>query len=400
MSSQTTLIYEDVARELARTTYPEAFPELFEVPSGRYTDPEFYNLEMQYLWRKTWLHAGHVSELPKPGSYKLFEQVGLSIIVSRGLNDEIRAFHNICRHRGSALLTEQTGVAKRFVCPYHAWGYSIEGKLVSVPEQQDFACLDKSERGLLPVRCEVMRGMIFVNLDQDAEPLSSYFANTEQQIGDFPLQDMVVKDVIYAEMACNWKAAYDNFLEIYHVSTVHAKSIAPYLNSKSFAVSLYKNGHARFATRKRGAQTIFGEDLTPPDSPSALFKEHTIALPMFPNSFTAIDPVGFTWQNWWPVGQGKTVMVGYLMGWKDDSEADRKFWEGMKVQVAAIVAEDQRLFASVQRSLESGLVPSILMGCQERALYWYQEEVDRRIGIDRIPEHLRIKPQLAAHVSD
>jgi choline monooxygenase len=398
-NQQPTLVYEAVERETARTTYPEAFPALPEVPAGRYCDPQFYELEMQHLWRKSWLHAGHESELPKPGSYKLFEQLGLSIIISRALSGELRAFHNICRHRASAVLLEKQGVARRFTCPYHGWGYSLDGRLTSVPREHDFTCLDKSKRGLLPVRCETMRGMIFVNLDEGAQSLADFFAPIELQIGDFPLQDMTVKGVIALELDCNWKAAYDNFLEIYHVNTVHAKSLAPYLDSQSFAVSLFKNGHARFATRKKGGETLFGKDLKTPEGPGALFKEHTIALPMFPNGFTALDPVGFAWQTWWPLSPRKTLMVANLMGWKDDSEEDRKFWEGMNVQVRNILAEDLRLFANIQRSLDSGITSSVLMGYQERALYWYQEEIDRQIGADKIPPHLRITPVLAAHTA-
>jgi choline monooxygenase len=399
MEDHRSTIYEAVERESVRTAYPDGFPALPGVPAGRYADPQFYDLEMKHLWRKSWLHAGHVSELPGPGSYKLFEQVGLSIIISRGLDGELNAFHNICRHRASALLLEKQGVARRFVCPYHSWGYALDGKLTSVPEARDFACLDKSERGLLPVRCETVRGMIYVNLDNDAMPLAQFLAPIERRLGDFPLQDMEVKGVINVEMECNWKAAYDNFLEIYHVNTVHAKSIAPYLDSKSFAISLYDNGHASFATRKKGGDTIFGQDLVVPEAASAVFKEHTVALPMFPNSFSALDPVGFVWQNWWPINQRKCLMVGYMMGWKDDSEADRKFWDGMRLQAQAIVAEDLCLFANIQRSLESGLVPSVLMGYQERALYWYQEEIDRQIGPENIPAHLRVAPVLAGHVS-
>jgi nitrite reductase/ring-hydroxylating ferredoxin subunit len=190
-NQQSAHVYEAVERETARTAYPEAFPALPEVPTGRYSDPQFHDLEMQHLWRKTWLHAGHASELPTPGSYKLFEQLGLSIIISRGLGGEIRAFHNICRHRASALLLEKQGVARRFVCPYHNWGYSLDGSLTSVPREHDFSCLDKSKRGLLPVRCESMRGMIFVNLDQGAQSLADFLAPIERQIGDLPMYQSI-----------------------------------------------------------------------------------------------------------------------------------------------------------------------------------------------------------------
>src|SRR3546814_18608566 len=95
------------------------------------------------------------------------------------------AFHKICRHRGAALLQEPTGTERRFVCPYHSWGYAIDGKLVSVPEAHNFACLEKSENGLLPVRCETWRGLIFINLDDNAQPLAEFFAPITAETADF-----------------------------------------------------------------------------------------------------------------------------------------------------------------------------------------------------------------------
>ena len=393
LNAQAAAVYAGVEREVGRQGYPEGFPALPEVPVARYTDPRFYDLEMARFWPATWLHAGHVSEIPETGSYKLFQQLGQSVIISRAADGTVQAFHNVCRHRASPVLTEPRGKARRFVCPYHAWTYGLDGSLQKVPEERDFACLDKAAKGLVPVRCGTLRGMIFINLDGTAPPLADYFAATDRELGDFPLEEMVMLKEITVEMDCNWKAALDNFLEMYHVPTVHAKSIAPYLNPASFLVSLYEHGHARFATRKRGANTIFEVDRPVSERPPELFREHTIALPMFPNSFMAIDPVGFGWQTWWPVSQTKSVMVFSLMGWKGDE--DPAFLDTMVVQVNAIAAEDVRLFGDLQRSLDSGVMKSIVMGYQERALYWYQEEIDRKIGVDNIPEDLRIAQVLA-----
>src|SRR3546814_20121295 len=102
---------------------------------------------------------------------------------------------------------------------------SIDGKLVSVPEAHNFACLEKSENGLLPVRCETWRGMIFINLDDNAQPLAEFFAPITAETADFPFEDLVVKDTVVVEMDCNWKAAYDNFLEIYHVNSIHKETL-------------------------------------------------------------------------------------------------------------------------------------------------------------------------------
>ena len=399
MDSQNSVetMYEAVEREVQRTTYPEGFPALPEVPAARYFDPEFYALEMEHVYGKTWLSAAHVSELPKPGSYKLFEQFGLSIIISRGTDDVIRAFRNVCRHRGAALVTAPTGTARRFVCPYHAWGYASDGELKSVPESHNFACLDKAEKPLLQVRCETWRGFIFINQDDNAIALEDFMAPLAEQIADFPIDDMIVKDVITVELDCNWKTSYDNFLEIYHVNTVHAKSLAPYLDSRSFAIQLLKNGHARFATRKRAGKSFFsdGADDQAPDDFTSRFKEHAVGLPFFPNGFTALDPVGFSWQTFWPAGPGKMVMIATMMGWKKDDEEDRAFWKQMRVNQIDVLSEDIALFATIQRSMDTGELPGILLGYQEQQIYWYNEEIDRKIGEENIPEHFRIEPVLA-----
>ncbi|WP_371433255.1 aromatic ring-hydroxylating dioxygenase subunit alpha [Novosphingobium sp.] len=392
------LLHRTMDAQLVRSEHPEGFPYLPPVPSSRYTDPAFARLEHDGLWMKNWLLAGHVSDLPGPGSYFLFEQLDQSVIISRAKDGAIRAFHNACRHRGSALLLEHSGKAMRFVCPYHAWGYSLEGELKSVPDQHDFACLDKAENGLKPVRCEIERGMIFINFDDNAGPLSAFMAPQAAQKEGYPLERMVVKERLLIEMNCNWKLALHNFLEIYHVGTVHAKSIAPYLDSPSFVVALFENGHMRFATRKKKGDTIFEADLFKPDDVAEVFNQCTIALPTFPNAFYALDPGGFSLQTFWPAGVDKSIMEVRLMGWDVDSDADRQHWQAMNGIVRNILSEDLCLFRSIQRSLEQGTIPELRFGYQERALYWFEEEVDRRIGIDAIPESQRVAQVLAGQM--
>ena len=340
---------------------------------------------------------GHTSQVRAVGSYRLFEQFDQSIIISRGVDDTIRAFKNTCRHRGAALVTQTQGVAKRFICPYHAWGYSSDGTLESVPEAHNFACLDKADKALQRVRCEVWRGFIFMNLDDDAGSLADYLGVLNKQVDDFPIDDMVVKAVLDVEIDCNWKTAFDNFLEIYHVNTVHAKTLSPYLECKSFTVSLFEGGHARFVTRKRGGQSFFsaGHDDAAPDDFTARFKDHVFALPCFPNSFTALDPVGFNWQSFWPKGPDKMVMSNMFIGWDRDDADDRTFWEGMLESQKTVLAEDIGLFPTIQRSYKEGDIDRVVLSFQEQFIQWYHEEIDRRIGEERIPPELRVKQVLS-----
>lgn len=393
-------MYAEVESEFRRTAYPENFPPLPPLPAARYFDEAFYELEIEHVFLKTWLCVGHASQLPKKGSYRLFEQFGKSVILSRGTDDKIRAFKNTCRHRGAGLVLEKEGVAKRFICPYHAWGYDSTGELKSVPEAHNFACLEKADKPLFQVRCEEWRGFIFINFDQDAEPFDAFFEPIAKQYIGFPLEDMVVKAVLDVEIDCNWKTAYDNFVEIYHVNTVHAKTLSPFLESKSFTISLFDRGHARFVTRKRGGQSYFssthGKDV--PDDFTARFRDHVIGMPAFPNTFTALDPVGFNWQTFWPKGSHKMVMSNMLMGWNRDDDEDRAFWAGMVESNKVVLAEDIELFPSIQRSYEQGDLTEIVVGYQEQYMHWYNEELDRRIGVDKIPADLRVKQLLGDHV--
>ncbi|CAM4112415.1 Phenylpropionate dioxygenase-like ring-hydroxylating dioxygenase large terminal subunit [Novosphingobium lubricantis] len=393
-------MYAEVESEFQRKTYPEGFPALPDLPAARYFDPDFYRLEMEHVFHKTWLCVGHASQLPKAGAFRLFEQFDKSIILSRGNDDTIRAFRNTCRHRGAALVTEPEGVAKRFICPYHAWGFSLEGELKSVPEAHNFACLDKAEKPLFQIRCETWHGFIFINFDQQAAPLADFLGPLNTQIDDFPIDDMVVKRVLDVEIDCNWKTAYDNFLEIYHVNTVHAKTLSPYLESKSFTVSLFEGGHARFVTRKRGGQSFFsaGHDEATPDDFTTRFKDHVFALPCFPNSFTALDPVGFNWQTFWPKGPNKMVMSNMFMGWKRDDEEDRAFWETMLQNQKTVLAEDIGLFPTIQRSYREGDIRDVMLSVQEQFLYWYNEEIDRRIGAENLPAGMAIPQILGPHI--
>ena len=152
-------------RESVRNGYPEGFPALPEIPGGRYFDQRFYDLEMEYIWRKTWLYACHVSEIPDTGSFFVFDKLGLSVIVARSRDGSIHAMHNVCRHRGAPVVNQKRGRQSRFVCPYHAWSFNLDGSLAVVPGEHNFACLDKVERSLLKIRCEVWRGFVFINLD-------------------------------------------------------------------------------------------------------------------------------------------------------------------------------------------------------------------------------------------
>ena len=397
-------IYEALRLEGQRTTYPADLPPIPPLPARRYCDPAFYALEIEHVFKTSWLAAGHVSELPQPGSYKLFEEFDQSIIVSRGVDGVVRAFRNACRHRAAAILTAKTGIARRFVCPYHAWGYATDGKLQSVPEPQNFACLNKDELPLRQLRCELWRGFIFINFDETAEPLAAFIAPIAAEVEDFPFERMGVKGTVVLELDCNWKIAYDNFVESYHVNVVHQKTIAPHIDTRTWTAERFAGGSGCFRMFKRTGDTLYKSDTISADGKSIAsdrvahrYRDVTVAIPRFPNGTAGLDPAGFNWQSFWPVGPDRCRMVNLYLGMdQQDEETDRRYWADFIAYNDTILAEDMHLFASMQRAIRAGDVSHVRLSVQEQYIQWYHEHIDQRIGVDRVPADLRVSPVLTA----
>ena len=167
--------------------HPSDFPALPEIPVGRYTRDDFFQLERQHLWSKTWLLVGVANELPTPGSFRSYTLNGVPVVVVRGNDGAIRAFYNVCQHRGATLVTATSGAVKTFNCRYHCWSYDLEGKLAFVPDEHDFAGLDRSKRSLRPLRCELWGNLIFLCFDPAARPLSDHLASLSDALSDVPL---------------------------------------------------------------------------------------------------------------------------------------------------------------------------------------------------------------------
>jgi nitrite reductase/ring-hydroxylating ferredoxin subunit len=393
---------EAMAHESRRTEYPSHFPALSEIPGGRYMDERFYRLEMQHIWPKSWLCAGHVCQLPEPGSYKLFDKLGQSIIVIRGRDDEIRAFHNVCRHRGAALVTESMGKKTSLVCPYHSWNYNLDGRLAVVPGEHNFACLDKSKRGLIPVRCETWRGLIFINLDNEAKGVKEHLASFSKRIGSFPLDKMNVKRTLSFEIPCNWKAAYDNFIEIYHIPSVHGQTAMHWLKPETFIVTLLENGHSCLSTERRCDDSVVDPKATaqllhgpsPDDAPivpgaDKFLDNHTWVCPVFPTiTFGGLNPGGFILQFHWPIGPDKCEMEILLLG-REDSSSALPYWDDLLSAGMVQINEDLAILGHIQNAFKTGYYTGSMPSYLERAIYWYHEHIDLAIGPDNILPELQ-----------
>ena len=154
--------------EAARTEPPEGFPHLPDMPAGRYTDSRFFELEQTEIFKKSWLFAGHLDEIPEPGCYMKWEQAGEPVVLVHTEQGEVKAFYNVCSHRGAPVVTEPKGKRLRLTCKYHGWSYSLDGELKAIKDPEDFRDLDFSCRSLSGIRCETFGKFIFVNFDSEA----------------------------------------------------------------------------------------------------------------------------------------------------------------------------------------------------------------------------------------
>ncbi|MGC7101483.1 aromatic ring-hydroxylating oxygenase subunit alpha [Amycolatopsis lurida] len=218
-----------------------SWTEHFKIDTGplSYADsisPEFYELERDAIFRRTWLNVGRVEQLPRKGSYftKELDAARTSVIVVRGMDGEVRAFHNVCRHRGNKLVwndfprEETSGVCRQFTCKYHAWRYSLEGELNFVQQEGEFFDLDKSDYGLVPLQAEVWEGFIFVNSDREnTTPLREYLGKFAKGIEGYPFDKLTQVHKYRAEIGSNWKLFIDAFAEFYHAPILHAGQYMP-----------------------------------------------------------------------------------------------------------------------------------------------------------------------------
>ncbi len=217
----------------AEGSWTEHYPDLGTGPVS-YEDsisPEHYEKERDAIFRKTWLNVGRIEQLPRNGSYftRELDAARTSVIIVKGTDGEVRAFHNICRHRGNKLvwndfpMEETDGTCRQFTCKYHAWRYDLEGKLTFVQQESEFFDLDKNDYGLAGVRCEVWEGFIFVNFDAEAAPIADYMGKLGAGLEGYPFHEMTQVYKYRSEIGANWKLFIDAFAEFYHAPVLHAK---------------------------------------------------------------------------------------------------------------------------------------------------------------------------------
>ncbi|WP_235982168.1 aromatic ring-hydroxylating oxygenase subunit alpha [Novosphingobium aerophilum] len=199
------------------------------LPQPFYTDLDFFNLDMELIWYRDWLFAGHNCELPKTGSYFTLQIGSYPVVVLRDKEGEIRAFHNSCRHRGSRICAQEKGTTPKLVCPYHQWTYNLDGKLAFA--RQMGADFDPNEHALKPVACETAGGYIFINLAVEPVDFAPFRALMAPYFTPHNLVDAKVAHESTIIEKGNWKLVWENNRECYHCAGSHPELCKTYSES-------------------------------------------------------------------------------------------------------------------------------------------------------------------------
>lgn len=365
------------------------------IPAHYYYDPEWYELERQAIFMRTWLQVGHVCELPSPGTFVVreLEFAKASILIARGKDGNIRAFHNVCTHRGTQLVQEAAGKRSAFTCRYHGWTFNQDGALRAAPDFERFYT-DKKSCALKAIAVDVCAGLIFVNLDPEPKQDLRSFIGEElaSRLETLPVARATTFSEYIYEVDANWKLTYDNFQEQYHIRFIHSRSGAGACGEDNpFG---YPTDFAFFGPHR--TETIWSNP-APPVPPmlgyalgiAARFTaERGIAPPetndlyfaLFPNFFQLGSAITHFSHVVLPISATRSRGVIRLYWIGEDSNASERFAREYATRTALeIHSEDIAVIEAGQRGLSSGALAHINFQVNELLCRHLIHEVRRKV---------------------
>jgi choline monooxygenase len=210
--------------------------EASTIPAPWYVDPRVAELENRTVFSKTWQVIGRTDQVEQPGDFLTFTLAGEPLVAVRGNDGILRAFYNVCRHHAAAVVTEPCGHAQILHCPYHGWNYGLDGSLKGMPEFEGVKNFERSANGLVPVRVATWEKFVFVNLDDNAEPLEQFLGGLIKRMTPLQVTNLHYFGTRVYDIACNWKVFVDNYLDGgYHVPHLH-KGLNSVLDYKQYTI--------------------------------------------------------------------------------------------------------------------------------------------------------------------
>jgi choline monooxygenase len=317
----------------------------WSVPAPFYTNPSVLALEQEKIFGKTWQVVGHCHQLAKPGDFFTAELQGEPLLLVRGAGGELRSFFNVCRHRAGPP-AEGCGSRKLFRCGYHGWTYGLDGALISAPGFEGQLDFSPGHFALAPVRAEQWFNLIFVNLDPHAQPLVKSLGALPRQLERFDFAAMKLFQRRTYEMQCNWKTYVDNYLEGYHLPSVHP-GLNRELDYDAYTVEPYAR-HVRQFSPIRGAQP---GDAAPRRYPEAREDLTSDYFWIFPNWMLNCYPDNVSLNIVLPLGTERSLAI--FEWYVPEKDLDCKVASDSIEFSHQIQIEDVAICETVQKNLHS-----------------------------------------------
>jgi choline monooxygenase len=345
-----------------------------------YTDPAVLEVEQELIFERTWQLAGHISQLPRAGSYLTASAGTQPVLVVRDDHGRLRAFKNVCRHRGSRLLSGSGQCKAAIRCRYHGWTYRLDGSLIGVPEGLAFGKrLDKSALGLMPALVEEMCGLVFVNLDPDAVTLAELVGDLPQRLAPYRIETLQPFAPSGGTQPANWKVIADNYMEGYHIPIAHP-GLMRMLDYKHYDVEVHDHyvwfdAPLRNKPSSNRLERLYAQLVTPmpglPDGDRGMWRYAYI----YPNTTIDLypDQVG-TWQLI-PDGVARTRDVS--ASYRPDATNPRTRlvqWANQRLNTL-VLDEDIDLVDNVQQGLMTRGYTCGPLGAREAGVGWFADRI-------------------------
>ena len=356
------LIEELLGLREAKTHFLDQAVEFNSV--DRYQSEAIFNEERELIFARLPAVVAHVSEIPHPGDFVKREVAGRSIIVTRDPDGKARAFLNVCRHRGTQLVSEESGCRHRFTCPYHAWTYANSGELVYAPHlQSGFPDLDMAQYSLKALQCDERFGFVWVVVNSEvAVNFEQYFAPIADEAEALDLADMAIAREEKKIHKSNWKILVEGGLESYHFKVAHGKTIGPYFEDNLSSYQMLGD-HMRSVLMRSSMHTL--KDL--PKAQWRLRDHANIIYTFFPTTQLLVQQDHIVWINSRPVSATETelrlVTLAPISRLEDDD-----YWEKNHRITSNTLNEDFVIGESIQAGLATGANENMTFGRFEGAL--------------------------------
>ena len=329
--------------------------EDFSLPGWTYWDPEFFELERQVVFRKSWHLVCHVNDVPATGDFLTFKFLNESILTVRGADGRVRSFHNVCRHRAARLVdSEQGNCGKRITCPYHAWTYATDGRLVGVPLRANYPGLNPDQYGLAEVEQEIWRGFVFVRFAPGLPSVADQMAPYAAELAPAPLEDLVPLGPPRVQTRhVNWKNVADNYSDGLHIPVAHPGLMRIF--GKSYAIE------AREWVDKMSGQLV---DQPSPHASERMYQKliHDMGLAgnatwayykLWPNAAIELYPDQIDFMQFVPVSPTET-QLRYINYGLPDERREMKAARYLNWRINRLVnVEDKDLIERVQAGMAS-----------------------------------------------